>query len=479
MNYSMVLYILGYILKFESAFLMLPALVSLIYQERAGIPFVITAAICLVLGIVFTHKKPSSSTVYTREGFVTVALSWIVMSIFGAIPFVWNGDIPHYVDALFETVSGFTTTGSSILSDVESLSHASLFWRSFSHWIGGMGVFVFIMSILPLMGGSTINLMKAESPGPSVSRLVPHIKDTAKILYGIYLAITLLEIVILCALGMPLFESLLTGFGTTGTGGFGFRNDSFASFSPAIQNTVTTFMILSGINYTFYFCILSRRIKDAFRIEEVRWYLFLIFASVGIITYNIRPLYANTGDALRNAFFQVGAIITTTGYSTADFDMWPALSQTILVTLMFVGACAGSTGGGMKVSRLVILFKTIRKELSLIIHPREIRKIRMDGHVVEHSTLRSTNVFLVIYFILLMLSTLIISLDEFDFTTNFTAVVSCLNNIGPGLNRVGPAQNFSIFSPLSKIVLIFDMLAGRLELFPLMILFMPSTWRKK
>ena len=453
MNYSMVLYILGYILQFESAFLMLPALVSLIYQEEAGIPFVITAAICLVLGIVFTHKKPSSSTVYTREGFVTVALSWIVMSIFGAIPFVWNGDIPYYVDALFETVSGFTTTGSSILSDVESLSHASLFWRSFSHWIGGMGVFVFIMSILPLMGGSTINLMKAESPGPSVSRLVPHIKDTAKILYGIYLAITLLEIVILCALGMPLFESLLTSFGTTGTGGFGFRNDSFASFSPAIQNTVTTFMILSGINYTFYFCILSRRIKDAFRIEEVRWYLFLIFASVGMITYNIRPLYANTRDAL--------------------------LSQTILVTLMFVGACAGSTGGGMKVSRLVILFKTIRKELSLIIHPREIRKIRMDGHVVEHSTLRSTNVFLVIYFILLMLSTLIISLDEFDFTTNFTAVVSCLNNIGPGLNRVGPAQNFSIFSPLSKVVLIFDMLAGRLELFPLMILFMPSTWRKK
>ena len=479
MNYSMVLYILGYILQFESAFLMLPALVSLIYQEEAGIPFVITAAICLVLGIVFTHKKPSSSTVYTREGFVTVALSWIVMSIFGAIPVVWNGDIPYYVDALFETVSGFTTTGSSILSDVESLSHASLFWRSFSHWIGGMGVFVFIMSILPLMGGSTINLMKAESPGPSVSRLVPHIKDTAKILYGIYLAITLLEIVILCALGMPLFESLLTSFGTTGTGGFGFRNDSFASFSPAIQNTVTTFMILSGINYTFYFCILSRRIKDAFRIEEVRWYLFLIFASVGMITYNIRPLYANTRDALRNAFFQVGAIITTTGYSTADFDMWPALSQTILVTLMFVGACAGSTGGGMKVSRLVILFKTIRKELSLIIHPREIRKIRMDGHVVEHSTLRSTNVFLVIYFILLMLSTLIISLDEFDFTTNFTAVVSCLNNIGPGLNRVGPAQNFSIFSPLSKVVLIFDMLAGRLELFPLMILFMPSTWRKK
>ena len=478
MNYSMVLYILGYILQFESAFLMLPALVSLIYQEEAGIPFVITAAICLVLGIVFTHKKPSSSTVYTREGFVTVALSWIVMSIFGAIPFVWNGDIPYYVDALFETVSGFTTTGSSILSDVESLSHASLFWRSFSHWIGGMGVFVFIMSILPLMGGSTINLMKAESPGPSVSRLVPHIKDTAKILYGIYLAITLLEIVILCALGMPLFESLLTSFGTTGTGGFGFRNDSFASFSPAIQNTVTTFMILSGINYTFYFCILSRRIKDAFRIEEVRWYLFLIFASVGMITYNIRPLYANTRDALRNAFFQVGAIITTTGFATTDFNMWPQLSKTILLLLMMIGACAGSTGGGIKVSRVLILFKAIRKELSMMIHPRMVKKIKMDGHNLSHETLRSTNVYMTAYFIVLFVSLLIVCLDEYDLSTNFTAVLATLNNIGPGLELVGPTQNFALFSPLSKCVLMFDMLAGRLELFPMLVIMLPSCWKK-
>ena len=479
MNYSMVLYILGYILKFESAFLMLPALVSLIYQERAGIPFVITAAICLVLGIVFTHKKPSSSTVYTREGFVTVALSWIVMSIFGAIPFVWNGDIPYYVDALFETVSGFTTTGSSILSDVESLSHASLFWRSFSHWIGGMGVFVFIMSILPLMGGSTINLMKAESPGPSVSRLVPHIKDTAKILYGIYLAITLLEIVILCALGMPLFESLLTSFGTTGTGGFGFRNDSFASFSPAIQNTVTTFMILSGINYTAYFYILTGKIKELFKIEEVRWYLAIIFGSVAVITWNVRSLYPTFSETLRHAFFQVGSIITTTGYATTDFDLWPALSKTLLVTLMFIGACAGSTSGGIKVSRILILLKTIRKELSLIIHPRQVKKIRMDGHPVDHETLRSANVFLVVYFVLLLTSMLLISVDEFDFSTNFTSVVTVLNNIGPGLNLVGPTQNFSIFSPFSKFVLMFDMLAGRLELFPMMILLMPSTWKRK
>lgn len=479
MNYSMVLYILGQILKFESAFLMLPALVGLLYREQAGIPFLLVAALCLLLGLFLTRKRPASSTLYTREGFVTVALSWIIMSIFGAIPFVLSGDIPSYVDALFETISGFTTTGASILTNVEALSHASLFWRSFTHWIGGMGVFVFIMAILPLMGGSTMNLMKAESPGPSVSKLVPHVKDTAKILYGIYIAITLCEVLLLCAFGMPLFDSLTTSFGTTGTGGFGIKNDSIAGYSPALQNIVTVFMILSGVNYTFYFCLLSRRIKDAFRIEEVRWYFFIILASAGVIAYNTNQLYPTVSETVRHAFFQVGSIITTTGYATTDFNLWPPMSQTILVILMFVGACAGSTGGGMKVSRLVILFKTIRKELSLIIHPREIRKIRMDGHVVDHATLRSTNVFLVIYFVILLSSTLLISVDEFDFTTNFTAVTSMLNNIGPGLNLVGPTQNFSIFSVFSKFVLMFDMLAGRLELFPLMILLMPSTWRKK
>lgn len=479
MNDSMVLYILGHILKFESAFLMLPALVGLLYREKEGIPFLLVAVLCLLLGLFLTRKRPASSTLYTREGFVTVALSWIIMSIFGAIPFVLSGDIPSYVDALFETISGFTTTGASILTDVEALSHASLFWRSFTHWIGGMGVFVFIMAILPLMGGSTMNLMKAESPGPSVSKLVPHVKDTAKILYGIYIAITLCEIILLCAFGMPLFDALTTSFGTTGTGGFGIKNDSIAGYSPALQIIVTVFMILSGVNYTFYFCLLSRRIKDAFRIEEVRWYFFIILASAGVIAYNTNQLYPTVSETLRHAFFQVGSIITTTGYATTDFDLWPPMSQTILVILMFVGACAGSTGGGMKVSRLVILFKTIRKELSLIIHPREIRKIRMDGHVVEHATLRSTNVFLVIYFVILLCSTLLISVDEFDFTTNFTAVTSMLNNIGPGLNLVGPTQNFSIFSVFSKFVLMFDMLAGRLELFPLMILLMPSTWRKK
>ena len=478
MNYSIVLYILGCVLKFESAFLVLPALVGLIYREHA-VSYLAVAVLCLILGVLLTHKKPRSTNLYTREGFVAVALSWIIMSIFGAIPFVLTGDIPFYVDALFETISGFTTTGSSILTDVESISKASLFWRSFSHWIGGMGVFVFIMAILPMMGGSTMNLMKAESPGPSVSKLVPHVKDTAKILYGIYIAITICEATILRALGMPLFDSLTTTFGTVGTGGFGIRNDSIAGYSPAIQITITVFMILSGINYTAYFYILTGKIKELFKIEEVRWYLAIIFGSVAVITWNVRSLYPTFSETLRHAFFQVGSIITTTGYATTDFDLWPALSKTLLVTLMFIGACAGSTSGGIKVSRILILLKTIRKELSLIIHPRQVKKIRMDGHPVDHETLRSANVFLVVYFVLLLTSMLLISVDEFDFSTNFTSVVTVLNNIGPGLNLVGPTQNFSIFSPFSKFVLMFDMLAGRLELFPMMILLMPSTWKRK
>lgn len=479
MNYSIVLYILGCVLKFESAFLVLPALVGLIYREHASVSYLAVAVLCLILGVLLTHKKPRSTNLYTREGFVAVALSWIIMSIFGAIPFVLTGDIPFYVDALFETISGFTTTGSSILTDVESISKASLFWRSFSHWIGGMGVFVFIMAILPMMGGSTMNLMKAESPGPSVSKLVPHVKDTAKILYGIYIAITICEATILRALGMPLFDSLTTTFGTVGTGGFGIRNDSIAGYSPAIQITITVFMILSGINYTAYFYILTGKIKELFKIEEVRWYLAIIFGSVAVITWNVRSLYPTFSETLRHAFFQVGSIITTTGYATTDFDLWSALSKTLLVTLMFIGACAGSTSGGIKVSRILILLKTIRKELSLIIHPRQVKKIRMDGHPVDHETLRSANVFLVVYFVLLLTSMLLISVDEFDFSTNFTSVVTVLNNIGPGLNLVGPTQNFSIFSPFSKFVLMFDMLAGRLELFPMMILLMPSTWKRK
>lgn len=480
MNYRIVLYILGCVLKFESGFLLLPAFVGVLCQEGNALAYFAVAALCLVIGLLLTHKKPASTNLYTREGFVTVALSWMVMSIFGALPFVLTKDIPSYVDALFETISGFTTTGASILTEVESLSHASLFWRSFSHWIGGMGVFVFIMAILPLMGGgSNMNLMKAESPGPSVSKLVPHAKDTAKILYALYLAMTVSEVILLRLFGMTLFDALTTSFGTVGTGGFGIKNDSLAGYSPALQLIVTIFMILSGVNYTAYFYILSRKIKEAFCMEEIRWYFILIFASAGVITANIRSMYPTLRESLRHAFFQVGSVITTTGFATTDFDLWPEMSKCILVVLMFVGACAGSTGGGMKVSRLLILIKTIRKELLLLIHPREVRKIRMDGRSVEHEVMRSANVFLVIYFLVLLLSTLLISVDEYNFTTNFTAVVSALNNIGPGLDLVGPTQNFSIFSPFSKFVLMFDMLAGRLELFPMMILLMPATWKRR
>lgn len=479
MNYSMILYILGCVLKFESAFLLLPFAVGLIYKEGTALPYLIVAAACLVIGLLLTHRKPKSHNLYTREGFVSVALSWIIMSIFGALPFVMSREIPSYVDALFETISGFTTTGASILTEVESLSHATLFWRSFTHWIGGMGVFVFIMAILPLMGGSTMNLMKAESPGPSVGKLVPHVKDTAKILYGLYLAMTAIEVLLLCIFGMPLFDALTTSFGTVGTGGFGIKNDSMTGYAPALQNIVTIFMILSGVNYVAYFYIVSGKIKEAFKVEEVRWYFYIILTTAGIIIFNTYRMYPTISETARHAFFQVGSIITTTGFCTTDFNLWPEMSKSILVILMFMGACAGSTGGGMKVSRLVILFKTIRKELSLIIHPREIKKIRMNGHVVEHEVLRAANVFLVVYFVVLMISTLLISIDEFDFTTNFTAVVATLNNIGPGLELVGPTQNFSIFSVFSKFILMFDMLAGRLELFPMMVLLMPSTWKRK
>lgn len=479
MNFAIVRYIIGWILGFEAAFLLLPALVGGIYGEkRACLAFLATALVCFLCGFLLRRKHPKHSELYTREGFVSVALSWIVMSIFGAFPFVITGEIPNFIDALFETISGFTTTGASILSDVEALSHASLFWRSFTHWIGGMGVFVFIMAILPLMGGSTMNLMRAESPGPSVGKLVPRVKDTAKILYELYIGITAAGALILCLCGMNLFDSLTTIFGTVGTGGFGIRNDSMAGFSPLIQNVVTVFMILSGINYTVYFCLLRRQFKEAFSIEEVRWYLLIILGSVLVITWDIYKMYPTLHETVRHAFFQVGSIITTTGFSTVDFDTWPQLSKTVLIILMFIGACAGSTGGGIKVSRIIILLKSIRKELSMMIHPRMIKKIKTDGHSLSHETLRSTNVFIAVYFIILFASVLLIGIDEFDFTTNFTAVAATLNNIGPGLEMVGPTQNFSIFSPFSKCVLIFDMLAGRLELFPMLIILLPSCWKK-
>lgn len=479
MNFTMVLYIVGWILQLEAVLLACPAVVGLIYREYfTSMIFGACALISLALGVLIKIKKPKNKELYTREGFATVAIGWIAISLIGAMPFTFSGEIPNYIDALFETISGFTTTGGSILNDVEALSHACLFWRSFTHWIGGMGVFVFIMAIFPLMGGYSMNLMRAESTGPSVNKLVPRVQNTAKILYGIYIALTVIGAIVYMILGMAPFDAVTTIFGTVGTGGFGILNDSITSYSPAIQWAITVFMILSGINYSVYFCIIRRQFKDAFSIEEVKWYLGIILVSTGIITWNISSMYSSIGDSIRHAAFQVGSIITTTGFSTTDFDLWPSLSKTILVLLMFCGACSGSTGGGMKISRVLIMFKTVRKEFSTMIHPNQVKKIHMDGHQVDHATVRATNVYMVSYFILLLLSLVLISIDNHDFTTNFTAVVASLNNIGPGLAKVGPTQNFSIYSTFSKLVLMFDMLAGRLELFPMLIILKPACWKK-
>ena len=477
MNYSMIIYILGHLLKFEAIFLLLPMLAGFAYNEIDASIYMVLAFIAFVAGTLLTLRQPKNKQLFTKEGFVTVALGWIVLSMYGALPFVLTGDIPSYVDALFETISGFTTTGASILSDVEALSYTNLFWRSFTHWIGGMGVFVFILAILPMIGGSTMYLMKAESPGPSVDKFVPRVKDTAKILYTLYIGITLLQIVCLLLAGMPLFDTLTHTFGTVGTGGFGIKNSSIGGYTSLQQNIITFFMIASGVNYSAYFYIISKNFKDAFKMEEVRWYFGIILASVIIITLNTWHLYTGFGETVKHSFFQVASIITTTGYSTTDFDLWPELSKTILVLLMVIGACAGSTGGGFKVSRILILMKTIKKELSLMLHPREIKKIRMDGQVVNDDIIRSANVFTIIYFFLLFASILLISIDNFDFTTNFTAVAATLNNIGPGLAKVGPTCNFSSYSIFSKFILMFNMLAGRLELFPLILLIMPNTWK--
>lgn len=478
MNYSIIIYIIGWILKLEAAFMLLPGITAIIYREKTGFVFLITMAICLAAGIPLTRKKPKQKAFYTKEGFVTVALSWIVLSIMGAVPFVLSGAIPHPIDALFETVSGFTTTGASILSDVECLPHCVLIWRSFTHWIGGMGVLVFILSLLPLTGGYHMNLMKAESPGPSVGKLVPKVQSTAKILYSIYLGLTLLQIILLLCGKMPLFDTLCTAFGTAGTGGFGIKNNSIAGYSTYIQVVVTIFMILFGINFNVYFFLLTKKFTQAFKCEEVRYYLGIIAVAIIIITFNVRHMFGSVGEALQHASFQVGSIITTTGFATTDFNLWPQVSRTILIILMFVGACAGSTGGGIKVSRFVILCKTIRKELHLYIHPNAVKKIKMDQKVVPHEVVRATNIFLIVYVLIFFGSVFLIAFDNFDYTTNFTAVAATLNNIGPGLELVGPTQNFNIFSYFSKSILIFDMLAGRLEIFPLLLLFVRDTWKK-
>ena len=476
MNTSIIRYVLGQVLRLEGLFMFLPCIVALIYGELSGLAFLGTALLSIMLGTLMTYQKPTSHTFYLKEGCITTALSWILLSVFGALPFCISGEIPSFTDALFETVSGFTTTGASILSDVEALSHCSLFWRSFTHWIGGMGVLVFLLAIVPLSGGSNINLMRAESPGPSVGKLVPKMKLTARILYGIYFVMTVIMIFLLLAGNMPLFEALCTAFGTAGTGGFGFLNDGMASFSPYIQWVITIFMILFGVNFNAYYYILFRQFSKAFAMEEVRYYFLIILSAVAIIFIDILDMFSTAFEALTHAAFQVGSIITTTGYSTTDFNLWPQTSKCVLVLLMFIGACAGSTGGGMKVSRFVILFKNIGKEFHSYIHPRSVKKIQLDGKPVEHDVVRSINVYCFTFAAIFCASVLLISLEGYDFTTTFTAVAATFNNIGPGLELVGPMSNYGHLSDFSTWVLTFDMLAGRLELFPLLLLFHPTIW---
>lgn len=478
MNYSIVFYIIGWILNLEAAFMALPTAVALIYRESEVWCFLATMAVCLMVGMLLVRRKPKNQIFYVAESFVAVSLSWVLLSVMGAAPFVLSGYIPNPIDALFETVSGFTTTGASILSSVEQLPNCLLFWRSFTHWIGGMGVLVFLLSVLPMVGGSHMNLMKAESPGPIVSRLVPKVQMTAKLLYQIYLGMTILEAVILILGKMPIFDAITITVGTAGTGGFAIRNDSLASYTAFQKNVVTVFMILFGVNFNFYFFLLMRKIGQAFKMQEVRAYFLIIASAVGIITVNTVSLCGNALQAFQDAAFQVGSVITTTGYATVDFDKWPQLSRTIMVLLMFIGACAGSTGGGIKVSRVLILLKSVKKELKQYLHPSAVEKIKMDGKIVEHEVVRSTNVFMVAYVLIFAVSVLLISLDEYDLVTNFTAVTATFNNIGPGLALVGPTGNFGFFSNFSKVVLIFDMLAGRLEIFPLLLLFSRETWKR-
>ena len=480
MNYAMIRYLIGWMLGVESVFLLLPTLTAVIYQENVVTAYLGAAAICLAFAALFCHKRPANPRFYAREGFVTVALCWIVLAVTGALPFLFSGEIPSVVDALFETISGFTTTGSTIVTDVEALSHAALLWRSLTHWVGGMGVLVFMLIILPLAGGQTIYLMRAESPGPSVSKMSPHIRDTAFILYAIYFGMTVLQIILLVLGGLAFFDAACTAMATAGTGGFGIWNDSMAYYqSYYLQGVTSVFMILFGINFRAYYLVLSRKFREAIRIEEVRLYLGVILAFTLLIAFNVRDMFGSFFESFHHALFQVASIITTTGFATVDFNLWPAFSKSLLVLLMFIGACAGSTGGGIKCSRIVLMLKSVKKEMQYLIHPRAVRVNKMDGRRVQHEVMRSVNVFLIAYLLIFAGSVLLVSLNCEDMVTNFTAVATALNNVGPGLELVGPVENFGFLHPLSKIVLMFDMLAGRLELFPMLLLFTPRTWLRK
>ena len=479
MNKKFIVYTLGKMVQVEGFLMFLPALTGFIYHEEQALVYLIIGLILFGLGFLVSRHRPKKTKIFAREGFVIVALCWVLLSLFGAIPFCMTGEIPSYIDAVFETVSGFTTTGSSILTDVEALSNASLFWRSFSHWIGGMGILVFVVAVLPQSQGTDLHILQAEMPGPIVGKLVSKIKVTARILYYIYAVLTIVEIVLLVLGDMPLLDSILHAFGTAGTGGFGIKNSSVAYYNSAyIDGVITVFMILFGINFNMIYFVIIGKAMTALKSEEVRWYLGIIGASALMITFNIRNMYPSLLTAFRYAIFQVGSIITTTGYSTTDFNQWPLFSKVILILLMFIGACAGSTGGGMKVSRIIIYFKNALAELKRLVHPHSITSIKFEGQHVSNQTVNNIQSYLVLYLFIFCGSLLIVSLQNIDFTSSFTAVTTCLNNIGPGLNIVGPTGNFSSLTDLSKIVLSFDMLAGRLEIFPILLLFSKDLWRK-
>ena len=480
MNYRLILQTIGKILLIEALLMVFPLIVNFIYQEENLFAFALTISISMVVGTLLMMVKPKNKSMFIREGFVIVGLAWIVMSLFGALPFTLSGEIPHYIDALFETISGFTTTGASILNDVEAMSKSMLFWRSFTHWIGGMGVLVFVLAILPNSEGQNIYLLKAESTGPQVGKLVSKVRFTARILYIIYFGITLLEVVLLLLGKNSLFDSIVMSFGTAGTGGFGIYADSVGGFNIYSQVVIAVFMMIFGINFNLYYLAIVGKVKQAIKSEELRWYLGIILMSTIMITINLMVNLNQTfGIALKDAYFQVSSILTTTGFATVDFNLWPTFSKIILITIMFIGGCAGSTGGGVKVSRIVILFKSLKREIQKLLHPNSVSPVKMEGELVESNVVKGVTVYFAFIIVLLFLGTLLVSFDGLDFTSTFTGVIACINNIGPGLNLVGPMGNFDCFSYFSKIVLSILMLVGRLEVYPILILFLPKTWTGK
>lgn len=479
MNYSIIRYMLGHVTFLTGVCMLLPSLVAVLYQEKTGFSYIACAVFSMLIGRLMTGKKPEKSTFFAREGFLVVSLSWVLMSLIGAMPFFVSGEFNSYTDALFEIISGFTTTGASVANDVEILSHSTLFWRSFSHWIGGMGVLVFLLALLPMTGGQSLYFMKAESPGPSVGKQLPRMQTTAKYLYLIYFAMTFLLFVLLVLGDMNAFDAICTSFATAGTGGFSNYSDGLAGFSTYTQIVVTVFMMLFGVNFNFYFLLLFKKAKEAFKMEEVRWYFAIYFVAILAMALNLTSIGGNFAQNLLDAAFQGASIMTTTGFSTVDFNLWSGFSKSILILLMFIGACAGSTGGGMKVSRILIYLKSVKKELQHLIHPKNIKIIKLENKPIEHDVLRSANIYLIAYIAIFTISVLLISLDGYDAATTVTSVAATLNNIGPGLNLVGPMGNFDCLSTFSKYILMFDMLAGRLEIFPMLVLFTPTAWKRK